>query len=92
MLTGDINNKVVNMEQPTNAQIIKLSECISDMEVVAQGYFDIDREIIKTIKSENYYKSKQTNIDLIKYWMKNCKEENLTKVFYLSYWLLHTSY
>ena len=54
----------------TNRQYTQLSEAISlpNMETIAQGYLDMDPEIITSIKHENLYKAAQSNRDMMRRW------------------------
>ena len=56
----------------SNRQYMKLADAISgpNMESIAQGYLDIDPDVIASIKHENLNKVNQSNVELLRRWAK----------------------
>ena len=56
--------------QLTPKQIVRLAAAISvnNMAAIAEGYMDINDEIIKNIKYENKDDAQACNREIIKYW------------------------
>ena len=68
----------------TNKQYVQLSEAISgtNMESVAQGYMDIDLDVITSIKQENHWRVGASNRALLQAWATKPQNQgrNQTKV------------
>ena len=82
---------MVNTDQLTNNQIVRLAAIISanNMAAIAEGYMGILSETIKNKKYENKDDAEAFNREIIRYWM-NKNPDNQVEVSVISI-LMHVT-
>ena len=68
--------------QLTNWQYVQLSDAISGhgMESIAQGFMDIDMDVIASIKQSNHFIVQPSNKAMLRRWANQNSNEYQTKV------------